>query len=153
MRQQQRRCGSRCCVPCVPHGDPQAEPVVTRLPVASGDGARLPPSFSQSWSSVLCACFSLWRLRRSREAKTAPPQAANNLAQRMSIFMITSIQSQEWAAQAASGRGVSDLVIACAASPYVLLGANPSKMQVAAGRKFTQPRRSRVVARIDSWSR
>src|SRR5271155_4220432 len=61
-----------------------------------GDGARLPPSFSHSWSWALCACFSLWRLLRNSDAKAAPPQAANNTIQRLSIFIITSITEQEF---------------------------------------------------------
>src|SRR5438270_9398355 len=74
-------------------GNSQAEPVVTRESEASGDGSRLPPSFSQSWRSAVCAFFSLPFLRRSHEAKAAPPQAANNMTQRRWIFMTTSIQS------------------------------------------------------------
>lgn len=73
-------------------GNHQAEPVVSRISGASGAGARLPPSFSHSWRSALCACFSLWCLRRSRKAETAPPHAANNVAQRASVFMTGSIQ-------------------------------------------------------------
>jgi hypothetical protein len=84
VRRAQRRRGSRCWLA---QGNPQAEPVVTRAWAASEDGARLPPSFSQSRSSVLSACLSWGRLRRSREAN-ARPQAANNAAQRIGMFMI-----------------------------------------------------------------
>jgi putative transposase len=48
--------------------------------------------------------------------------------------------------QAASGLADNELVISCAASPYVLPPANPSSLQVGPGRIFTQPRRSRTVA-------
>ena len=61
--------------------------------VASGDGAAIAAFVLPFMEFGLVRLFLVVaRLRRSSEAKAAPPQAANNLAQRMSIFMTTSIQ-------------------------------------------------------------
>jgi hypothetical protein len=60
----------------------QAEPVVLGgVAGAAEAGAGLPPSFSQSRRSALCAWFSWWRLRDGRNAKAALAQAADNRAE------------------------------------------------------------------------
>jgi hypothetical protein len=67
--------------------------VVTRVSVASGDDARLPPSFSHSWSSALCACFSLWGLRRSSEAKAHSAKVSSSPHSGQPLALVRSLRT------------------------------------------------------------